>query len=212
MHETFSPLYGELYGMLNPRGRGHSFTASRMQQRIAEAEASARSEGRPITGYQPLSYPYKRRADEDDRTVNISVPIFGQTEEERLAPIRAAQEKAQREMQESYEKQQADIAKNLKIVQEEKSAVSKLMDDYAALTIKEAEARRKAEEDRRTALKTSTQNRLMEGRSASLRINPTESGPRTGGGSQQFRRRLSQFGATAPYKGLNLIAPGAVNI
>ena len=198
--------------MLNPRGFGHSFTRERMQQRIAEAEASARSEGRPITGYQPLSYRYGHSGKGGIKTQNISVPIFGQTEEERLAPIRAAQEKAQREMQESYEKQQADIAKNLKIVQEEKSAVSKLMEDYTALTIKEAEARRKAQEEAQTALRTQTQNRLMEGRSASLRINPTESGPRTGGGSQQFRRRLSQFGATAPYKGLNLIAPGAVNI
>ena len=212
MHETFSPLYGELYGMLNPKGRGSTSTAAQMQRRIAEAEASARAEGRPITGYEPLTYPYRRRADDPERTGNISVPIFGQTEEERLAPSRAAQEKAMREMTESYEKQQADIAKNLKIVQEEKSAVSRLMEDYTALTIKEAEARRKAQEEAQTALKTSTQNRLMEGRSASLRINPTESGPRTGGGSQQFRRRLSQFGATAPYKGLNLIAPGAVNI
>jgi hypothetical protein len=183
-----------------------------MQQTIAEAEASARSEGRPITGYQPLSYRYGHSGRGGIKTATVSVPIFGQTEEERLAPIRAAQEKAQREMQESYEKQQADIAKNLRIVQEEKSAVSKLMEDYSALTIKEAEARRKAQEEAQTALRTQTQNRLMEGQSASLRINPTESGPRTGGGSQQFRRRLSQFGATAPYKGLNLIAPGAVNI
>jgi hypothetical protein len=212
MHETFSPLYGELYGMLNPKGRGSTSTAAQMQRRIAEAEASARAEGRPITGYEPLSYPYRRRGDDDEKIGNISVPIFGQTEEERLGPIRAEQQRLAAIQQASYEKQQADIASQLKILQEDKSAVSKLMEDYSALTIKEAEARRKAEEDRRTALKTSTQNRLMEGQSASLRINPSESGPRTGGGSQQFRRRLSQFGATAPYKGLNLIAPGAVNI
>tara|TARA_R100001224_G_C3970793_1_gene132422 strand:+ start:88 stop:726 length:639 start_codon:yes stop_codon:yes gene_type:complete len=212
MHETFSPLYRQVFESFGP-GSGTRRTQSHQQlqqqlQLIKDAEARASNEGRPITGYRTLDYEYGRFGNKQ----SMQIPMFGQTEEERLAPIRAAQEKAQREMQESYEKQQADIAKNLKIVQEEKSAVSRLMEDYTALTIKEAEARRKAEEDRRTALKTSTQNRLMEGQSASLRINPTESGPRTGGGSQQFRRRLSQFGATAPYKGLNLIAPGAVNI
>ena len=210
MHETFSPLYRQVYEAVGEgRGRASSYTVGQARQLIKDAEASARSEGRPITGYRSLDYMYGRGSGE---RASMEIPLFGQTEAERLAPIQAEQERAARAMQESYEKQQADIAKNLKIVQEEKSAVSKLMEDYAALTIKEADARRKAEEDRRTALKTSTQNRLMEGQSASLRINPTESGPRTGGGSQQFRRRLSQFGSTAPYKGLNLIAPGAVNI
>ena len=209
MHETFSPLYRQVYESFGGGNRVSGMhQLMQTQQMIKDAEERARSEGRPITGYRTLDYKYGRYGNPG----SLQVPMFGQTEEERLAPIRAAQEKAQREMQESYEKQQADIAKNLKIVQEEKSAVSKLMEDYTALTIKEAEARRKAQEEAQTALKTSTQNRLMEGRSASLRINPTESGPRTGGGSQQFRRRLSQFGATAPYKGLNLIAPGAVNI
>ena len=209
MHETFSPLYRQVYESFGGGNRVSGMQQlMQTQQMIKDAEERARSEGRPITGYRTLDYKYGRYGNPG----SLQVPMFGQTEEERLAPIRAAQEKAQREMQESYEKQQADIAKNLKIVQEEKSAVSKLMEDYTALTIKEAEARRKAQEEAQTALKTSTQNRLMEGRSASLRINPTESGPRTGGGSQQFRRRLSQFGATAPYKGLNLIAPGAVNI
>jgi hypothetical protein len=212
MHETFSPLYRQVYesfgGGSGTRRAGSMHQLQQTQQIIKDAEARALGEGRPITGYRTLNYEYGRYGNPG----SLQVPMFGQTEAERLAPIKAAQEKAQREMQESYQKQQADIAKNLKIVQEEKSAVSRLMEDYTAMTIKEAEARKKAEEDRRTALKTSTQNRLMEGQSASLRIGSSESVPRTGGGSQQFRRRLSQFGATAPYKGLNLIAPGAVNI
>ena len=204
-------LYDDLQAMLNPRGYGHSFTGRRAQQAITEATDRARSEGRPITGYQPLSYKYGHSGKGGIRTATISVPIFGQTEEERLAPIRAAQEKAQREMQTSYEKQQADIAKQLKIVQGEKSAVAKMQEDYSNMLIAEAQRKKEAQEQAARDLQTQRANAAMAGRSGALQIQGAGTAPRIGG-TQQFRRRVLQQGTASPYKGLSTIQSGMVNV
>ena len=106
---------------------------------------------------------------------------------------------------------QADIAKQLKIVQEEKSAVSKMMTDYSDMLIREAEARKKAQEEERLALRTDRANLARAGKAGSLQIQPAGSTPRTAG-TQQFRRRATQFGGGTPYTGLSQISSGMVNV
>jgi len=125
------------------------------------------------------------------------------------------QEEGQAALTKQYETQQADIAKQLKIVQEDKSAVSKMQQDYSNMLIQEAEARKKAQEkaarDLQIQQQTAASNRLMEGRSANLQIQPAGGAPRMGGTSQ-FRRRALQQGTASPYKGLSTIQSGMVNV
>jgi hypothetical protein len=125
------------------------------------------------------------------------------------------QEEGQAALTKQYETQQADIAKQLKIVQEDKSAVSKMQQDYSNMLIREAEARKKAQEqaarDLQIQQQSAASNRLMEGRSANLQIQPAGGAPRMGGTSQ-FRRRALQQGTASPYKGLSTIQSGMVNV
>ena len=58
--------------------------------------------------------------------MSVSVPIFGQTVEERLAPVRAEQQRLAGIQQKQFESQQADIAEQLKILKGEKSAVAQM--------------------------------------------------------------------------------------
>ena len=213
MHENMSPLYRELYeaqrgGKLfgNYVGMGGSYERAAIK-RIDEARAQARAEGRAITGYRPLEFGYYR----SDRKGRLDVPIFGQTEEERLGPIRAEQQRLAGIQQASYEKQQADIAKQLQIVQGEKSAVAKMQQDYSNMLIAEAQRRKEAEEQAARDLQTQRANQAMAGRSGALQIQGAGTTPRIGG-TQQFRRRALQQGTASPYKGLSTIQSGMVNV
>ena len=113
--------------------------------------------------------------------------------------------------EEVFKSQQADIAKQLKIVQGEKSAVSKMMADYSNMLIAEAQRKKEAEEQAARDLQTQRANQAMAGRSGSLQIQPAGSTPRTAG-TQQFRRRAVQFGGGTPYTGLSQISSGMVNV
>ena len=79
MHETFSPLYRELYegigGKLGGRhvGVGHTYERA-AKEHIARRTAEARASGQIITGYRPLEFGYYR----SDRKGRLDVPIFGQ--------------------------------------------------------------------------------------------------------------------------------------
>ena len=130
---------------------------------------------------------------------------------DRLAELRAEQTRLAKIAEEQYKTQTADIAKQLKIVQDEKSAVSKMTQEYTKTLAEEAERRRKAQEEARIAAQTAAANRVMEGRSANLQIQGAGSVPRTGG-TAQFRRRAIQQGTASPYKGLSTIASGMVNV
>ena len=77
--------------------------------------------------------------------------------------------------QQIFQTQQADIAKQLKIIQGEKSAVSKMMTDYSDMLIREAEAKRKAQEEERLALRTDRANLARAGKAGSLQIQPAGS-------------------------------------
>ena len=203
-------LYDELKSSLHGSGNqfGFSSTGRNFQSRIDDAKRKAQREGRPITGYQPLSYRYGRG---NRYSSTVQVPIFGQTEAERLAPIQAEQRRLAGIQQASYEKQQADIAKQLKIVQEEKSAVSKAQQDYTNMLIAEAQRKKEAEEQAARDLQTQRANQAMAGMSGNLQIQQAGNAPRTGG-TQQFRRRALQQGTASPYKGLSAIQSGMVNV
>ena len=107
---------------------------------------------------------------------------------------------AQQQRQDAYQQQlqataartQADIAKQLQIVQSEKSAVSKMMAEYTAQLTAEADRKKKADEAARVAAATSAANQSRQGQTANLQIQPASSTPKTAG-TQPFKRRQLQF-------------------
>ena len=213
MHENMSPLYRELYeaqrgGKLfgNYVGIGQSYKTA-ATKRIDEARAQALASGQIVTGYRPLEFGYYR----SDRKGRLDVPIFGRDPKAAEEDLRREQARLAGIQQQTYERQQADIAKQLKIVQNEKSAVSKMTQEYTNMLAEEAERRRKAQEESQIAAQTAAANRVMEGRSANLQIQGAGSVPRMGG-TAQFRRRALQQGTASPYKGLSTIASGMVNV
>tara|TARA_A100001201_G_C3992575_1_gene172006 strand:+ start:45 stop:662 length:618 start_codon:yes stop_codon:yes gene_type:complete len=122
-----------------------------------------------------------------------------------------AQQQAEAQRQQSAAQSQADIARQLKIVQEEKSAVAKMQQDYSDMLIREAEARKKAQEEEKAMFRARQANQAMAGRAGALQIQGAGTTPRTAG-TQQFRRRKAQFGTTTPYTGLSKIQSGMVNV
>jgi len=130
---------------------------------------------------------------------------------DRMAELRTEQQRLAGIQQKQYETQQADIASQLKILQEDKSAVSKAQQDYSNMLIAEAQRKKEAEEQAARDLQTQRANQAMAGRSGSLQIQPAGGAPRMGGTSQ-FRRRALQQGTTSTYKGLSTIQSGMVNV
>ena len=206
-------LYSELTegrqrGLINGRavGTGHSYERA-AKEHIARRTAEARASGQIITGYKPLEFGYYR----SDAKGRLDVPIFGRDPKAAEEDLRKEQARLAGIQQAAYEKQQADLAAQLKIIQGEKSAVAKMQEDYSNMLIKEAERRKQAEEDARIALQSQRANRMMEGQSANLQIQAAGTTPRTGG-TQQFRRRAIQQGTASPYTGLSKIKSGMVNV
>lgn len=117
-------LYDDLQGLLN-RGRGSYGTKDQVTRMIAEAESRASSEGRTITGYRPFTYQYGGGRG-GVRTDRFEVPLFSMTEEERLAPLRAEQERILAEQRESFAAQQADIAEQMKILRLETDKLNQI--------------------------------------------------------------------------------------
>lgn len=213
MHENMSPLYREIYegrktGKIAGKGYGYRSSFGRAaQQHIDKARAQALASGQKVTGYRSLEYITDRWGNK--RT--IQVPIFGRDPAQAEADLRKEQARLAGIQQKTYEAQQADIAKQLKIVQGERSAVSKMTQEYTNMLAEEAERRRKAQEEAQIAAQTAAANRVMEGRSANLQIQGAGSVPRMGG-TAQFRRRALQQGTASPYKGLSTIQSGMVNV
>jgi len=122
-----------------------------------------------------------------------------------------AQQQAEAQRQQAAAQSQSDIARQLKIIQEEKSAVAKMQQDYSDMLIREAEARKKAQEEEKAMFRARQANQAMAGRAGALQIQGAGTTPRTAG-TQQFRRRKAQFGTTTPYTGLSTIQSGMVNV
>lgn len=110
----------------------------------------------------------------------------------------------------TYADTQSNIANQLKILQGEKSAITKMTEDYTAMMKAEADARQKAQEEEALAQKVSAANMLRAGSTANLQLGqPTMP---TIGGTQGFRRRSQQFNAPGSYGGLNTMANKTLNI
>ncbi len=202
-------LYDELKGMLSRGGYGSSYTGNEMQKRISAAEAQARSEGRPITGYQPLSYKYSRGRGHYG-SASVNVPVFGKTEQELLGPIREEARRLSAEQTQLFEEQKYGIAEQLKILQSEKSSLTKAQESYSNMLMEESNRRKEAEEKARQEAATLKINQGMANRSGVLQIRPASGTPRIAG-TEGFKRRTQQFGTTSPYKGLSTIKSGMVN-
>lgn len=202
-------LYDDLRGKLSKGGYGTQVTGDEFKRMISAAEEKARSEGRPITGYQPLTYRYnKGRGNQGSATFNV--PVFGQTEDELLGPIREEARRLSAEQTQLFEEQKYGIAEQLKILQSEKSSLTKAQESYSNMLIEEANRRREAEEKARQEAAALKINRGMANRSGALQIRPASGTPRTGG-TEGFKRRTKQFGTASPYKGLSTIKSGMVN-
>ena len=202
-------LYDDLRGMLSGGGYGSSNTSREMQTRISAAEEQARSEGRPITGYRPLTYGYSRGRG-NQSTATINVPVFGKTEQELLGPIREEARRLSAEQTQLFEEQKYGIAEQLKILQSEKSSLTKAQESYSNMLMEESNRRKEAEEKARQEAATLKINQGMANRSGVLQIRPASGTPRIAG-TEGFKRRTQQFGTTSPYKGLSTIKSGMVN-
>ena len=102
---------------------------------------------------------------------------------------------------------QANIADQLKIVQDERGAVSKLMDDYRNMLTEEADAKRKAQEEQKVALQTARANTARSTLGSNLQI-------RFGGGVRPFSGgSMSRRSGTGQFKRrLNIGQSNMVNI
>jgi len=125
---------------------------------------------------------------------------------------------AQQQQQQAYQQQlqataartQADIAKQLQIVQSEKSAVSKMTQQYTAMLQLEADRRVKAEETARVSAATSAANQSRQGQTSNLQIQPASTPSKTAG-TQPFKRRQLQFNPQT-YGGVASTKSGTLNI
>ena len=199
-----------LYDDIVAIGKAYGGTTSgpgQVESAINAATAEAQKAGRPITGYRPyvLKSTGVGRASPRDRTYQI--PVFGKTEEETYGPLRAEQQRLAGIQQKLFESQQSDIAEQLKILKGEKSAISQIQQQYSDALLKEAEAKKKAQEQAKQDMQTARANAAMANRSGILQIRPADRAPRTGG-TQPFKRRAQQFGTA--YKGLSKIQSGMV--
>ena len=161
-----------------------------------------KKKGYKITGYDTISRSTMvgapRSGNRRKQTTSYRVPIYGISKKKFLSD----QKKFTKQYQATAEKSQADIAKQLKILQGEKSAISKLKTEYSDMLKKEADAKKKAAEEERIALKTARANAAMAAQAdASFQIQPAGFTPRGMGGTQQFRRRFAGAAAQA-YGGL----------
>ena len=198
-------IYDDVVDALGP------YFSTRSADRIVKkATKQAEREGRAITGYRTYTYKSRGKGSQYSNPKYYQIPIFGQTEAEMIAPIQAEQQRLAGIQQASYEKQQGDIADQLKILQGQKSALAKAQQDYSNMLIREAEARKKAQEEEQAMYRARQANQAMANMSGNLQIQPAGSTPRTGG-TQQFRRRSTQFGASSAYTGLSKIQSGTVN-
>lgn len=96
------------------------------------------------------------------------------------------------QLQSSADAAAAANRKQLLQIQSEKSAVSKMTEDYTAMLQKEADRRVKAQEKARISAATSAANQARQGQTANLQIQPASSTPQTAG-TQAFKRRKDQF-------------------
>jgi hypothetical protein len=148
-------------------------------------------------GYSRYSGQLTRQgaADLAKRTAAELSRYKAQSAKDAQAAIDAAtkqQQSYQQQLQATAARTQADIAKQLQIVQSEKSAVSKMTQEYTAMLQEEADRRDKAQEEARVSAATSAANQARQGQTSNLQIQPASSTPQTAGtGAFRIRKRSS---------------------
>ena len=143
------------------------------------------------------------------RTQTRQVPVF--IDDPGIA-IRQQQQQFQAQQAAITQATQSDIAKQLQIVQQEKSAVAKMQEEYAASLQAEADAKRKAQEEQQLALTTAQANQARAGRQANLQIQPAGQTPRTAG-TQRFKMRgIMPTAKKALASGLNIGQSNSLNL
>ena len=150
------------------------------------------------------------------RTQTRQVPVF--IDDPGIA-IRQQQQQFQAQQAAITQATQADIAKQLQIVQQDKSAVAKMQEEYAASLKAEADAKRKAQEEQQRALEeqrlaaaTARANQARAGRQANLQIQPAGQTPRTAG-TQRFKMRgIMPTPKKALASGLNIGQSNSLNL
>ena len=143
------------------------------------------------------------------RTQTRQVPVF--IDDPGIA-IRQQQQQFQAQQAAITQATQSDIAKQLQIVQQEKSAVAKMQEEYTASLKAKADADRKAQEESRIALATAQANQARAGRQANLQIQPAGQTPRTAG-TQRFKMRgIMPTAKKALASGLNIGQSNSLNL
>tara|TARA_R100001198_G_scaffold52579_1_gene29469 strand:- start:45 stop:701 length:657 start_codon:yes stop_codon:yes gene_type:complete len=146
------------------------------------------------SGYGDPLYSKSSRTETDDSFYNnkkINIPGLYIYNDPREAQ-RQQQQAYQQQLQATAARTQADIAKQLQIVQSEKSAVSKMTQEYTAMLQEEADRRVKAQEEARVSAATSAANQARQGQTSNLQIQPASSTPQTAGtGAFRIRKRRS---------------------
>ena len=143
------------------------------------------------------------------RTQTRQVPVF--IDDPGIA-IRQQQQQFQAQQAAITQATQADIAKQLQIVQQDESAVAKMQKEYAASLKAEADAKRKAQKEQQLALATAQANQARAGRQANLQIQPAGQTPRTAG-TQRFKMRgIMPTAKKALASGLNIGQSNSLNL
>ena len=186
--------------------------------KFKQAEIDEKGKANPYSKGVQIQVGRMGKEDYRPRMVTVENPYYVEPPslvDQAVAAAEKKNEEFKKSQEEIFQAQQQDIADQLKIVQEEKSAVSKLSQEYSDMLIAEAERKKQAEEDARIALRTDRANLARAGQRGSLLIQPAGSTPRATAGTQQFRRRAVQFGGATtgtPYTGLSRISSGMVNV
>jgi hypothetical protein len=186
-----------MFGMFgNMPGKGYQSTPSYFGQQPAGSRRVRRISG---GGKDGRSY----------RFDNIAYYKSGERDP-RFVAAEQQQQAFQQQLQATAARTQADIAKQLKIVQNEKSAVSKMMEDYSNQLKAEAERKEKVAQAERVAVATSAANQARSGQQSNLQIQPASVAPKTAG-TQSFKRRQLQFNPQT-YGSVASIKSGTLNI
>ena len=203
-----SALYKKLSkmtsGYLGPSG-----IKPQLEQQIKQANKAAKKAGKLITGYKTLSYTGSSKG--GGYKGSVQVPIYGISAAQKIKQIQEAQAESSAALTEQFNVQQADIANTLKIIQEEKSAVSKMTDEYTQLLIKEAEAKKKAQEQALLAAQVQAANQAMASKASNFQIAPAGQVSKAAG-TTGFKKMATQFAPVTAYGGLGIGTSGMVNV
>ena len=145
-------------------------------------------------------------------TVSTSNWYKKDEQDPKIAAMQQQQQTYQQQLQATANASAAANTKQLQILQGEKSAISKMTQEYTAMLQEEADRKVKAQEEARVSAATSAANQSRQGQTANLQIQPASSTPQTAG-TQPFKRRKDQFKITKPaYSGLSISQSGMVNV